>query len=102
MATLLVAREVPRVGGDTMFSSGVAAFAALSEGMQRLLTPLRAVNSSSKADVSKTREDRIKDSGTAQARQVFEASHPGGTHPSRNGCAAPSTSMPATPAASRA
>ena len=76
MATMLVAREVPPVGGDTMFSSGVAAFAALSEGMQRLLTPLRAVNSSSKADVSKTREDRIKDSGTAQARQVFEASHP--------------------------
>ena len=26
--------------------------------------------------MSKTREDRIKDSGTAQARQVFEASHP--------------------------
>ena len=76
MATLLVAREVPPVGGDTMFASGVAAFAALSEGMQQLLAPLRAVNSSAKADVSKTREDRLKDSGTAQARQVFEASHP--------------------------
>lgn len=76
MATLLVAREVPPVGGDTMFASGVAALSALSEAMQQMLAPLRAINSSAKADVSKTREDRLRDSGTTQARQSYEASHP--------------------------
>ncbi|WP_207541222.1 TauD/TfdA dioxygenase family protein [Sabulicella rubraurantiaca] len=76
MATMLVAREIPPVGGDTMFASGVAAYEALSEGMRRLIDPLRAVNSSAKADVSKTREDRRKDSGRDDAKQVYEASHP--------------------------
>lgn len=76
MATMLVAREIPPVGGDTMFASGVAAYEALSEGMRRMIDPLRAVNSSAKADVSKTREDRRKDSGRDDAKQVYEALHP--------------------------
>ncbi|MCW8087938.1 TauD/TfdA dioxygenase family protein [Sabulicella glaciei] len=76
MATMLVAREIPPVGGDTMFASGVAAYEALSEGMRKLIDPLRAVNSSAKADVSKTREDRRKDSGRDDAKQVYEALHP--------------------------
>ena len=63
MATMLIAREVPPYGGDTMFANMYAAYEALSPGMQRLLDGLRAVNSSALADVSKTREDRIRDSG---------------------------------------
>jgi taurine dioxygenase len=63
MATMLVAREVPPVGGDTMWANMYAAYESLSPGMQRLLENLRAVNSSALADVSKTREDRIRDSG---------------------------------------
>src|SRR5215510_15067623 len=55
MATMLVAREVPPYGGDTMFANMYAAFEALSPGMQRMLDGLNAVNSSALADVSKTR-----------------------------------------------
>ena len=76
MATMLIAREVPPFGGDTLFASGTAAYEALSEGMRRLLDPLRAVNSSAKADVTKTREDRLKDNSRADARPVYEAEHP--------------------------
>jgi alpha-ketoglutarate-dependent taurine dioxygenase len=75
MATLLVAREVPRSGGDTMFANMYDAYEALSPGMQRLLENLRAVNSSALADVSKTREDRIRDSGSASDHEYL-AEHP--------------------------
>jgi taurine dioxygenase len=75
MATMLVAREVPEAGGDTMWSNMYAAYDALSPGMQRLLENLRAVNSSALADVSKTREDRIRDRGAASDREYI-AEHP--------------------------
>jgi len=75
MATLLVAREVPPRGGDTEFASMYAAYDALSPGMRRLLDGLHAVNSSAMADVSKTREDRIRDSGLA-AEKEYVSQHP--------------------------
>jgi taurine dioxygenase len=75
MATMLVAREVPQFGGDTMFSNMYAAYDALSPGMQRLVEHLRAVNSSALADVSKTREDRIRDSGD-RGEHEFLSEHP--------------------------
>ena len=76
MATMLLAREIPPAGGDTMFADMYAAFEALSPGMQALLDPLRAVNSSARADVSKTREDRIRDAGLEDDVPVYEAVHP--------------------------
>ncbi|MFN8034807.1 MAG: TauD/TfdA family dioxygenase [Acidimicrobiia bacterium] len=75
MATLLVAREIPPYGGDTMWSNMYAAYDALSPGMQRLLDGVRAVNSSALADVSKTREDRVRDSGF-DGEQDYLAEHP--------------------------
>ena len=75
MATLLIAREVPPRGGDTEFASMYAAYDALSPGMQRLLDGLQAVNSSALADVSKTREDRIRDSGL-DAEKEYVSQHP--------------------------
>ena len=57
MGSMLLAREVPPHGGDTEFASQYAAYEALSEGMRRLLDDLKAVNASSKADATRTRED---------------------------------------------
>lgn len=76
MAAMLIAREVPPFGGDTLFASGTAAYEALSEGMKRMLLGLRAVNASAKADVTKTREDRVRDSGGEAVRRSYEAAHP--------------------------
>ena len=44
MASLLYGIEIPPIGGDTVFASQVAAFAALSPAMQGLLAPLNAVH----------------------------------------------------------
>jgi taurine dioxygenase len=81
MATMLVAREVPPVGGDTMWANMYAAYEALSPGMQRLLEHLRAVNSSALADVSKTREDRIRDSGDGGDHEYLSEHPVVRTHP---------------------
>ncbi len=76
MATMLIAREVPPAGGDTIFANQYAAYETLSPGLRALLEPLRAVNSSALADVSKTREDRIREAGDVDANRVYTATHP--------------------------
>lgn len=42
-ATLLYALELPPVGGDTLWASQYLAYESLSDGMRRLLEPLKAV-----------------------------------------------------------
>jgi taurine dioxygenase len=76
MGTMLVAREVPPYGGDTMFASMYLAYETLSDGMKRLLDGLIGINTSSKADVSRTREDRIRDSVRADAKKEYVGEHP--------------------------
>ncbi|HBK07386.1 MAG TPA: taurine dioxygenase [Acetobacteraceae bacterium] len=76
MGSLLYARELPPYGGDTLFANQYLAYEALSAGMQRFLDGTTGVSSSSKADVSRTREDRIKSSGTQEARKELSAEHP--------------------------
>ena len=76
MATMLIAREVPPYGGDTLFSNMYLAYETLSEGMKRLLENLVAVNSSAKADTTRTREDRVRDSAKTDARKEYVAEHP--------------------------
>jgi taurine dioxygenase len=76
MGTMLVAREVPPYGGDTIFANMYLAYETLSEGMRRLLDGLVAVNSSAKADVTKTREDRMRESAREGARAEYLAEHP--------------------------
>jgi taurine dioxygenase len=63
MGTILMARELPPYGGDTMWSNQYAAYEALSEGLKKVLDGLRCCQSSAKADASNTREDRLKDLG---------------------------------------
>lgn len=80
MASMLLARELPPVGGDTLFANMYLAFDSLSEAMKSLLSGLRAVNSSAKADVSKTREDRVRSDG--KEAKDYMAEHPvARTHP---------------------
>lgn len=76
MGTMLVAREVPPYGGDTMFANMYLAYEALSDGMKRLLDGLTGFNTSAKADVSRTREDRVKDSVRADAKKEYIGEHP--------------------------
>jgi taurine dioxygenase len=82
MGSMLYAREIPPYGGDTLFANQYMAYEALSAGMRRFLDGAKGISSSSKADVSRTREDRVKSSGTEEARRDFTAEHPAArTHP---------------------
>ena len=44
--SILYARQVPEIGGDTQFASMYAAYDGLSDGLKRMLEPLRATHSS--------------------------------------------------------
>lgn len=76
MGSMLLARELPPYGGDTLFANMVLAYETLSQGMQQMLSRLKAVHSSAKAFVSKTREDRVRADGRDTARGEYRAEHP--------------------------
>jgi taurine dioxygenase len=76
MASMLLAREVPPTGGDTLFANMYLAYETLSDGMKRILDGLVAVNDSAKANVTRTREDRIKTDGGDSVGKALVAEHP--------------------------
>jgi taurine dioxygenase len=80
MASMLYAVELPPYGGDTIFANQYAAYETLSDGLRRTLDGLTGVNTSTKADASKTREDRLKAAGVEM--KVLVSEHPAvRTHP---------------------
>lgn len=76
MGSMLLAREIPPYGGDTLFANQYMAWDTLSDTLKSVLRPLKGVSSSAKADVSKTREDRLKTDAKDGAPSQFQAAHP--------------------------
>lgn len=76
MGSMLLAREVPPAGGDTLFANQYLAYETLPADLRERLEGLIGINSSAKADVTKTREDRMRMDGRAEAKQEYRAEHP--------------------------
>ncbi|HKV14084.1 MAG TPA: TauD/TfdA family dioxygenase [Reyranella sp.] len=76
MGSMLLAREVPPYGGDTMFANQYLAYEALSDGLRKTLDGLVGVSSSAKADVTRTREDALKQAGAGATPKTLQAEHP--------------------------
>jgi taurine dioxygenase len=76
MGTMLYARVLPTMGGDTLFANMVMAYENLSPGMQRLLLGLTAVNSAEKDDAAATRVDRLRERPREAGATITVAEHP--------------------------
>jgi taurine dioxygenase len=74
MASMLYAIEVPPRGGDTLFANQYLAYETLSEGLRETLKSLVGVNTSTKAQASRTREDRLREAGAEL--KVLIGEHP--------------------------
>src|SRR5690606_36945787 len=82
MGSILLAREIPPYGGDTLLANQHLAYETRSDGMKRILEGLVGISSSAKADVTRTREDRIESSAKEDAKKSYIAEHPAvRTHP---------------------
>lgn len=71
-AALLYAKELPTVGGDTLYANMYAAYESLSGGMKAMLDDLKAVNEAGKKDIADTRVHRNPD----PEKQKMAATHP--------------------------
>jgi taurine dioxygenase len=80
MASMLYAVETPPYGGDTLFANQYLAYETLSDGLKRMLDGVTGVSTSTKAEVSRTREDRLRESGATL--KPLTGQHPAvRTHP---------------------
>jgi taurine dioxygenase len=76
MGSMLLSQEVPPYGGDTLFANQQLAYDMLSDTMKGLLDGLIGMSTSAKADVSRTREDRIRTDGKSERLENYVAEHP--------------------------
>jgi taurine dioxygenase len=74
IASMLYAIETPPYGGDTIFASQYLAYESLSDGLKKTLDSLTGINSSLKAEASKTREDALRAAGAQN--KVLIGEHP--------------------------
>lgn len=75
MGTVLYAKELPPMGGDTLFANQYQAYEALSAPLRDFLDGLTAINSAAKGSAAATRSDRVAHAGTGR-QEVLEAEHP--------------------------
>ena len=75
MGTVLYAKELPPMGGDTLFANQYQAYEDLSAPLRGFLKGLKAVNSAAKGTAAATRSDRVADAWTGEDRDL-EAIHP--------------------------
>jgi len=76
MGSMLYSLEIPPFGGDTLFANQYLAYETLSDEFRRVLDGLVGVSTSAKADVSKTREDMIRNAGDKATVSDHCAEHP--------------------------
>jgi taurine dioxygenase len=79
LGAVLLARELPEYGGDTLFASMYAAYDALSDGLKKTLGGLRAVHAKTRAFVGLPPDRQVTAQEKAKVEQAFaarEAVHP--------------------------
>lgn len=74
MGAMLYAVELPPYGGDTLFANMHLAYETLSSSLQAYLETLTVIQNSAKAEVTRTREDRVNEQGDERIALVAE--HP--------------------------
>lgn len=90
MGAMLYAKEIPPLGGDTLFSNMYVAYEQLSSGLQKFLSGLNAINDADKIEITQTRVNRIPQattpgSGGPVSSKNLKAVHPVvRTHPLTN------------------
>lgn len=72
----LYALELPPIGGDTIFCNMGTAYQTLPQDIKEQIDALKAINTSAKAAVAKTRNPRLADSGDSTAPTAFTSCHP--------------------------
>tara|TARA_A100001015_G_scaffold120913_1_gene134066 strand:- start:3502 stop:4326 length:825 start_codon:yes stop_codon:yes gene_type:complete len=75
-ATLLYARELPPIGGDTLFANQYLAYETLSEGLKTTLAGLKAVCVSGKGKAAATRSKRVAETGITVDEDALIGIHP--------------------------
>jgi taurine dioxygenase len=76
LGAILYAKELPAIGGDTLWSNMYLAYDALSDGMKRLLGGLKGVNSSKKSAAAAGRQARRDEAPKDSPEIQHEAVHP--------------------------
>jgi taurine dioxygenase len=79
LGSILLARELPEYGGDTLFASMYAAYDALSDGLKKTLEGMHAVHAKTRAFVGLTAEREVSTAEKVEVNTKFatrEALHP--------------------------